>query len=61
MFWKVLAGIVAVWLVFVLLGVILKGLFWLVTVAVIAGGIYLLVKMFSEPSDRGDAPHGGRL
>lgn len=60
MVWKVLAGIVAVWLVFVLLGVILKGLFWLVTVAVLAGGIYLVVKMFSDPSDREDASHGGR-
>ncbi|WP_182347581.1 hypothetical protein [Tomitella gaofuii] len=51
MFWKVLAGIIAVWLLFVLLGVILKGLFWLVTVAVIAAGVYLLVKMFSGSSD----------
>ncbi|WP_168226612.1 hypothetical protein [Tomitella fengzijianii] len=51
MFWKVLAGVVAVWLLFVLLGVILKGLFWLVTVAVIAAGVYLLVKMFSDSSD----------
>lgn len=49
-FWKVLAGVVAVWLIFVLLGVIIKGLFWLVTCAVIAAGIYLVVKVFSGSS-----------
>lgn len=56
MFWKILAAVVAIWLLFVVLGVIIKGLFWLVTVAVIAGGIYLLVKMFSDPSDSDARP-----
>lgn len=50
MFWKVLAGVVAVWVVFVLLGVIIKGLFWLVTLAVIGVGIYLVAKVFSGSS-----------
>lgn len=51
MFWKILGVIVAVWLVFALLGFILKGVFWLITLAVIAGGIYVLYKAFSS-SDR---------
>lgn len=50
MFWKVLAGVVAVWLVFVLLGVIIKGLFWLVTLAVLIAGVYLVVKVSSGSS-----------
>ncbi len=57
MFWKVLGGVVAVWLLFVLLGVLLKGLFWLATVAVIAGGVYLLLKFLGDGSD---APAGRR-
>lgn len=48
MFWKILGAVVAVWLVFALLGAIIKGVFWLVTLAVIVGGVYVLYKAFSN-------------
>lgn len=44
MFWKVLGAVVLVWLVFVLLGLIIKGLFWLITLGVLGVGVYLLFK-----------------
>ncbi|WP_024796780.1 hypothetical protein [Tomitella biformata] len=50
MFWKVLGAIVLVWLVFVLLGWIIKGLFWMITIGVIAVGIYILYKAMTSDS-----------
>ncbi len=35
MFWKVMGAIVALWLVFTVIGVVIKGLFWLA----VAGGL----------------------
>lgn len=55
MWWKVLLGIVAVWVVFGVLGAIfgavLKGLFWLVVLLGFATGVYVLVKAFSKSGD----------
>ena len=51
MFWKILGAVVLVWLAFVLLGAVIKGIFWLVTIAVIGAGGYVLYKAFSSSDD----------
>lgn len=51
MFWKILAAVIAVWILFAVLGFILKGVFMLVVAVVIAAGIYVLYKAFAN-SDR---------
>lgn len=38
MFWKVVGVLVVVWLAFTLIGVVVKGLFWL---AIIGGALFL--------------------
>ena len=45
MFWKIFGAVVVVWLVFVLVGWLIKGLFWLITLGAISAGIYLLYKV----------------
>lgn len=48
MFWKILGAVVLVWLVFVVLGWLIKGLFWLFTLVVIAGGVYILYRAMTS-------------
>ena len=55
MFWKILGAVLLVWLLFAVVGFIIKGVFWLVTAIVIVGGIVLLVKVFSD-SDNSPRP-----
>ena len=51
MFWKILGAVVLVWLGLVVLGWLVKGLFWLLTMVVIAACVYLLY-MVATGSDK---------
>ncbi len=42
MFWRILGAVMLVWLALVVLGWLVKGLLWLLTMVVIAACVYLL-------------------
>ena len=54
MFWKIVGVVVAVWLVFALIGALVKGLFWLLAVSAVVFGLYLLFKAMSGDSNSVD-------
>ncbi|MFD4294910.1 hypothetical protein ACFWPA_10195 [Rhodococcus sp. NPDC058505] len=48
MFWKILGVVALVWIALALVGVLVKGLFWILAVSAVVFGVYLLVKAFSD-------------
>ncbi|MFD1814130.1 hypothetical protein [Rhodococcus gannanensis] len=53
MFWKILGVVALVWIALALVGVLVKGLFWILAISAVVFGVYLLVKAFSD-SDSND-------
>ncbi|GAA4476659.1 hypothetical protein GCM10023094_17070 [Rhodococcus olei] len=54
MFLKIVGVVALIWIALALVGVLVKGLFWILAVSAVVFGVYLLVKAFSG-SDSGDA------
>jgi uncharacterized membrane protein len=52
-FWKILGIVALVWIALALVGVLVKGLFWILAISAVVFGVYLLVKAFSD-SDSND-------
>lgn len=48
MFWKILGIVALIWIALALVGVLVKGLFWILAVSAVVFGVYLLVKAFSD-------------
>ncbi|MFF0814106.1 hypothetical protein ACFYVR_02950 [Rhodococcus sp. NPDC003318] len=53
MFWKILGIVALIWIALALVGVLVKGLFWILAISAVVFGVYLLVKAFSD-SDSND-------
>ncbi|MGW5074957.1 hypothetical protein [Rhodococcus sp. NPDC004095] len=47
-FWKIVGVVALVWVALALVGVLVKGLFWILAVSAVVFGVYLLVKAFSD-------------
>lgn len=52
MFWKIVGVLIVVWLAFTVLGVVIKGLFWL---AIIGGVLFLVTAAYG--AIKGTDPH----
>ncbi|WP_170312947.1 hypothetical protein [Prescottella subtropica] len=44
MFWKIIGIVALVWIAFALLGVLVKGLFWILAISAVVFGLYVLFK-----------------
>ncbi|GGG08003.1 hypothetical protein GCM10007304_22620 [Rhodococcoides trifolii] len=55
MFWKIVLGIVLVWIVLTVVGALVKFLFPLIALSVLVFGLYLLFKAMGK-KDRADMP-----
>ncbi|MFE3293431.1 hypothetical protein [Rhodococcus sp. NPDC059234] len=53
MFWKIIGVVALIWVAMALVGVLVKGLFWIVAVSAVVFGLYLLFKAMSG-SDSND-------
>ncbi|WP_157103871.1 hypothetical protein [Nocardia harenae] len=51
MVWKIIGVVVLAWIAVAIIGALLKGLFPLLVLAVIVGGLYLLYKAVTDNSD----------
>ena len=47
MFWKIVGIVALVWIALMLVGALIKGLFWILVVSAVIFGIYMLVKAIS--------------
>ncbi|MGU3433403.1 hypothetical protein ACNHUS_10330 [Actinomycetes bacterium M1A6_2h] len=56
MFWKIVLGIVVVWIVLSVVGALVKFLFPLIALSVLVFGLYLLFKAMGK-KDSVDLPH----
>lgn len=52
MFWKIIGGLIVVWLAFTVLGAVVKGLFWL---AIIGGVLFVATAAYG--AIKGRDPH----
>ncbi|MDG3013881.1 hypothetical protein [Speluncibacter jeojiensis] len=48
MFWKILGVVALIWLAFVVLGILIKGLVWILVVSGLAFGGYLLYRAVTK-------------
>ncbi len=53
MFWKIVGVVALIWVALALVGVLVKGLFWILAVSAMVFGVYLLVKAFSGSDSNG--------
>ncbi|MDH6281879.1 putative membrane protein [Rhodococcus sp. LBL1] len=54
MFWKIVGIVALIWIAFALIGVVMKGLFWILAMSAIVFGVYMLFKAMSSSSDTAD-------
>ena len=52
MFWKIVGIVALVWLAFVVLGALIKGLFPILVISAIVFGLYLLYKAMSSSDSK---------
>ena len=53
-FWKIVGIVALVWIALMLVGALIKGLFWILVVSAVAFGIYLLFKALSGSGSKND-------
>lgn len=51
MFWKIVGIVALIWVALALVGVLVKGLFWILVVSAIVFGAYLLFKAMTGSDD----------
>lgn len=56
MFWKIVGVVALIWIALVLVGALIKGLFWILVVSAVVFGLYMLFKAISG-SDKKDMTH----
>ncbi|CAM2905421.1 hypothetical protein RHDE110596_06345 [Prescottella defluvii] len=50
MFWKIVGIVALVWIAFMVVGALVKGLFWVLVVSAVVFGLYMLFKAMSGTS-----------
>lgn len=53
MFWKIVAVVAVIWVALAIVGVLVKGLFWILAVSAVVFGVYLVVKALSGSDSNG--------
>lgn len=53
MFWKIVAVVAVIWVALAIVGVLVKGLFWILAVSAVVFGVYLVVKALSGSNSNG--------